>query len=122
MQLIIACCYIQAIIVDSPGSTIKVALLLIAGVLNNDTLTPHRIVVPLFTDVAGTVRLDCTVSDEDVTIPAMIPRDDILERSDASPSTSHTRWVPVPAQWNVAFIPISVVTDTGPSMITIKKQ
>ena len=51
---------------------------MVTGVLNSDTLTPHRTVVPLFTDVAGTVRLDCTVP-EDVFVAAVIPRADMLE-------------------------------------------
>ena len=58
----------------SPGSIVKVALLLIAGGVNNDTLTTHRTVVPLFTDVAGTVRLDCTVPAEDDGVTTVIPR------------------------------------------------
>ena len=61
----------------SPGSTVKVALLLIAGVLNSVFLIAHRTVVPLFTDVAGTVRLDCTVP-EDVVVSDVIPRADML--------------------------------------------
>ena len=48
------------------------------GALNADTAKPHRTVVPLFTDVAGTVRVDCTVP-EDVVVFDVIPRTDILE-------------------------------------------
>ena len=57
----------------SPGSIFKVALLLTAGVLNSDTLIAHRTVVPLSSDVAGTVRLDCTVP-EDGSVTVVIPR------------------------------------------------
>ena len=57
----------------SPGSVVKLALLLIAGGVDNDTLTAHRTVVPLFTDVAGTVRLDCTVPEDDG-VTTVIPR------------------------------------------------
>ena len=38
-----------------------------------EDLTPHCIVVPLFTDVAGTVRLDSTVP-EDGAVFLVIPR------------------------------------------------
>ena len=68
--------YIQAT-AHSPGSIVSVVLVLIAGVLNSDTLIAHRTVVPLFTDVAGTVRLDCTVP-EDVVVSDVIPRVDML--------------------------------------------
>ena len=63
-------------LIYSPGSTVRVEQLLIAGVLNSD-VTTHRTVVPLFTDVAGTVRVDCTVP-EDVVVSDVIPRDDML--------------------------------------------
>ena len=33
--------------------------------LNNDEPIKHRTVEPLFTSVAGTVRVDCTVPDDD---------------------------------------------------------
>ena len=48
-------------------------MLLIAGGVNSDTPMAHRTVVPLFTDVAGTVRLDCTVP-EDGRVTLVIPR------------------------------------------------
>ena len=58
----------------SPGSIVKVALVLvIAGVLNSDALIAHRTVVPLFSDVAGTVRVECIVS-EDGSVTVVIPR------------------------------------------------
>ena len=38
----------------------------------------HRTVVPLLTDVAGTVRVDRTVP-EDVVVSDVIPRADMLE-------------------------------------------
>ena len=60
--------------------------------LNSDTLTPHRTVVPLFSDVAGTVRVDCTVPEVVfLATYTVIPRDDMVEWPGASPSTSHTR-------------------------------
>ena len=46
--------------------------------MNKDTLTAHHTVVPLFTDVAGTVRVDCNLL-EDVVVSDVIPRADILE-------------------------------------------
>ena len=49
-------------------------MVLIAGVVKSDTLIAHRTVVPLFSDVAGTVRLDCTVPVEDGSVTADIPR------------------------------------------------
>ena len=39
----------------------------------NKDLTAHRTVVPLFSDVAGTVRVDCAVP-EDVFVAAVMPR------------------------------------------------
>ena len=51
--------------------------MLIAGVLNSDTLIAHRTVVPLFTDVAGTVRLDC-IAPEDGRVTVVIPRANML--------------------------------------------
>ena len=59
----------------------------------------HRTVVPLFTDVAGTVRLDCTVPDE-FTSSEVIPRLETLGWVDIIPSTCHDITIPVPAQWN----------------------
>ena len=47
-------------------------LLNTGGEWNKDTI-PHRTVVPLFTDVAGTVRLDCTVPEDD-SVATDIPR------------------------------------------------
>ena len=57
----------------------------------------HRTVVPLFIDVAGTVRVDCTVPDE-LTSSEVIPRLVTLGLEDANPSTSHNIIRPVPAQ------------------------
>ena len=46
----------------------------VTGVLNSDTPMAHHTVVPLCTDVAGTVRVDCTVPDEDGRVTLVIPR------------------------------------------------
>ena len=46
--------------------------LLIAGVLNRDTLIAHCTVVPLFSDVAGTMRVECTVP-ENGSVTVVIP-------------------------------------------------
>ena len=40
-------------------------------------MTIHHTVVPLFTDVAGTVRLDCTLPEDDGVL-SMIPREDYV--------------------------------------------
>ena len=81
----------------------------------------HRTVVPLFTDVAGTVRLDCTVPEDELTWSEVIPRLEMTGLVDANPSTSHVITTPVPAQWNWASVPITTDTDTGPSVITGNK-
>ena len=60
----------------------------------------HRTVVPLFTDVAGTVRLDCTVPEEDDLTSEVIPLLEMTGLIDVNPSTSHVITTPVPAQWN----------------------
>ena len=58
---------------NSPGNTVRVEEWLnTGGEWNKDTI-PHRTVVPLFTDVAGTVRLDCTVPEDD-SVATDIPR------------------------------------------------
>ena len=78
-RLLITSCHIIDTLIESsvfsfiPGSRVKVALLLITGALNSDTLIAHRTLVPLFTDVAGTVRLDCTVP-EDGSVTVVISR------------------------------------------------
>ena len=59
----------------------------------------HRTVVPLFTDVAGTVRVDCTVPEDELKTEA-IPRLKMTGLEDINPSTSHVITTPVPAQWN----------------------
>ena len=47
-------------------------------------------VVPLFTDVAGTVRVDCTVpDDDDDTVCLVIPRSTMLMSVPNNPSTIH---------------------------------
>ena len=71
--------------------------------------------MPLFTDVAGTVRVDCTVPDDN-TVCSVIPQSVMVWSLCDNPSTSHARTVPLPLQWNRAFIPPRVVTDTGPSV------
>ena len=50
---------------SSPGRTVRVALLLMVKPTGDTIL--HCTVVPLFTDVAGTVRVDCTEPDDDGT-------------------------------------------------------
>ena len=80
-----------------PGRTISVEKLLIIDMLVKNTLIAHRTVVPLFTDVAGTVRLDCTVP-EDVTVTAFIPHSCISAILRGNPSTSHIKISPVPPQ------------------------
>ena len=80
--------------------------------------TMHRTVVPLLTDVAGTVRLDCIVPEPD-NKTEVIPRLTMTGLEDVNPSTSHDIVIPVPAQWNRASVPISTDTDTGPSVITV---
>ena len=80
-----------------PGRTVKVELLLKAEPDEEKSL--HRTVVPLFTDVAGTVRVDCTVP-ESILTTAVIPRLIMTGLVDANPSTSHDIITPVPAQWN----------------------
>ena len=42
--------------------------------LNNDGPIKHRTVVPSFSDVAGTVRVDCTMPDDDTTVCSVISR------------------------------------------------
>ena len=60
----------------------------------------HCTVVPLFTGVAGTVRLDCTVPEDELTSSEVIPRLEMTGLVDANPSTSHVITLPIPAQWN----------------------
>ena len=85
--------------------------------LVRDVLIPHRTVVPLFSDVAGTVRLDCTVP-EDVTATAFIPRFFISAILRGNPSTSHVKISPVPPQQNLALTPGCTVNEVGPTVIT----
>ena len=59
---------------NSPGITVRVALLLVLYSPLISDANIHCTVVPLFTDVAGTVRVDCTVPDDvDATILADTP-------------------------------------------------
>ena len=60
----------------------------------------HRTVVPLFTDVAGTVRVDCTVPEDGLTSSEVTPRLEMTGLEDINSSTSHVITIPVPAQWN----------------------
>ena len=71
--------------------------------------------MPLFTDVAGTVRVDCTVPDDDTSVEK-IPRCMIDAIFSFSPSTIHSIVKPLPLQWNRAFSPTSALTDTGLSV------
>ena len=49
-----------------PGNTVRVEELLNTGSEEwNKDVIKHRTIVPLFSDVAGTVRLDCTVPEDD---------------------------------------------------------
>ena len=98
---------------SSPGRTVRVALLLMANPLSDSTL--HCTVVPLFTGVAGTVRVDCTVPDND-TVLSDIPRATMSGSSCGNSSTIHDMMIPLPLQWNRAFSPTSELTDTGPSV------
>ena len=61
--------------------------------------TMHRTVVPLFTGVPGTVRLDCTVPEPDIKTE-VIPRPIMTGLEDVNPSTFHDIVTPLPAQWN----------------------
>ena len=65
--------------------------------LVKDALIPHRTVVPLFTDVAGTMRVDCTVP-EVVFLTALIPHPFISALFSGNPSTSHITISPIPLQ------------------------
>ena len=98
---------------SSPGRTVRVALLLVTEPDVENTL--HCTVVPLFTDVAGTVRVDCTVPDDN-TKTEEIPRCIIDASFSCFPSTVHTMVRPLPLQWNRASSPTSALTDTGPSV------
>ena len=60
----------------------------------------HRTVVPLFAGVADTVRVDCTVPEDELTTSEVIPRLIMTGFEDNNPSTSHVITTPVPAQWN----------------------
>ena len=100
--------------ISSPGIILRVEVLLTATLDEVNIL--HLKVVPLFTDVAGTVRLDC-IMPEDVLMTGAIPRPTMMGLYTSSPSTSHVIMIPLPAQWNRAFVPISAVTDTGLSVI-----
>ena len=92
----------------------QVALLLVANPLSDTTL--HCTVVPLFTGVAGTVRVDCTVPDDVIGVSGVIPRSTMIESVAKDPSTIHAIVKPLPVQWNRAFSPTSALTDTGPSV------
>ena len=59
---------------DSPGSTVRIEKLLNTNSAGDCDFTTHRTVVPLFTDVAGTVRVDCTVPEDGSVTFAVIPR------------------------------------------------
>ena len=80
-----------------PGRMVRLELLLNAKP-SMDTIL-HRTIVPLFSDVAGTVRLDRTVP-EDVAVSEVIPRFSMMESVDSDSFTSHTIVKPVPAQLN----------------------
>ena len=54
-----------------------------------------RTVVPLFTDVAGTVRVDCIEPDDD-TVCSVIPRSVMLASVAKDPSTIHAMVKPLP--------------------------
>ena len=54
----------------------------------NKERTMHHTVVPLFTGVAGTVRLDCNVPEDDLKTE-VIPRLIMTGLEDVNPSTSH---------------------------------
>ena len=56
---------------SSPGRTVRVAVLLVTE--TDREKSTHCTVVPLFTDVAGTVRVDCSVPDDDTRVEE-IPR------------------------------------------------
>ena len=81
--------------INLPERTVKVELLLKTELDNVRTM--HCTVVPLFTDVAGTVRLDCTVPEDELTT-VVIPRLIMSELEDDNPSTLHAIITPVPAQ------------------------
>ena len=57
-----------------PGNTVRVEELPINVKVNKDGPIKHRTVVPSFSDVAGTVRVDCTVPDDDTTVCSVISR------------------------------------------------
>ena len=90
---------------SSPGRTVRVALLLVTEPDVENTI--HCTVVPLFTDVAGTVRVDCTVPDD-------VGGAELILGLVAS--TIHAIVRPLPVQWNRAFSPTSALTDTGPAV------
>ena len=69
--------------------------------------------------VAGTVRVDCTVPDGDVTVSSVILRSVMLVSVASNPSTRHSTVKPLPVQWNRAFSPTSALTDTGSSVSAI---
>ena len=79
-----------------PGRTVKVELLLKAEPDEEKSL--HRTVVPLFTDVAGMVRVDCTVPEDKLTPSEVIPRLIMPGLEDGNPSTSHVMIIQIPAQ------------------------
>ena len=102
---------------SSLGRTVRVALLLVTEPDRESTI--HCTVVPLFTGVAGTVRMDCTVPDDDDTAKlAVIPRSTMTGSVSVTnnPPTRHRMVTPLPLQWNRAFSPTSALTDTGPSV------
>ena len=101
----------------SPGKTVRIDLLL--TVKPDEVNILHSTVVPLFTDVAGTVRLECTVP-EYALITEVIPRPAMMGSYTLKPSISHNTAIPAPAQLNSAFAPTSAVTDTGASVMGIR--
>ena len=81
--------------ISLPGRTYRVELLPTTGPDVVNVL--HFTIVPLFTDVAGTVRLDCTVP-EDVLMSDVIPRLTMTGLYTSNPSTIHVIMIPLPEQ------------------------
>ena len=95
-KLFVKLCHIYT---QLPGRMVRLELLLNAKP-SMDTIL-HRTIVPLFSDVAGTVRLDRTVPENgSVAVSEVIPRFSMMGSVDSDLFTSHTIVKPAPAQLN----------------------
>ena len=102
-----------------PKPTVKVTFL--PQVYVDPLLIQHRKVVPLFSNVAGTVRLEQTTPDMSVhSCVSQIIRALISSSFWCFPSTDHLRSIPLLTQWNITVSP--VIAFEGPMISACKNE